>query len=79
MSGPKKKIDGSGRVVQIIPGCIVCKTCEFTAPDVFIVKEKTLSAEVILEEPSEEMIPAVLEAIKNCPENVIKFRKKTTS
>jgi ferredoxin len=74
------KIDKiKGRVVHIIPGCIVCKTCEFTAPDVFMVKEKTLSAEVLQEEPSEEQIPAVLEAIKNCPENVIKFRKKPIS
>lgn len=64
------------KVVQIIPGCIVCKTCEFHAPDVFVVREKSLVAEVINEKPAPERMADVFEAIRKCPERVIKFRAK---
>ena len=66
----------TGRKVEIIPGCIICKTCEFTCPDVFEVEEKTLSAKVIDEHPPEHLLPQINEAIKNCPENVIKFKRQ---
>lgn len=71
-----KKFDFSGRKLEIVPGCIVCKTCEFTAPAVFQVAEKALSAEVLQAEPPPEEGEAVLEAIRNCPEKVIRFTKK---
>lgn len=64
------------RVLEIIPGCIICKTCEFHAPDIFILREKELTAEVINPHPSEDRLPDVYEAIRKCPEHVIKFRKK---
>ncbi len=66
--------NAAGKKLFIKPGCIVCKTCEFTAPAVFEVKEKGLSAEV-LRQPSPEELKAVLEAIKLCPETVIAFKK----
>jgi ferredoxin len=68
------KISPKGRRLEIIPGCIVCKTCEFMAPNIFRVAEKTLSAEVLMEEPTQEDMPGVIDAIKHCPEKVIKFR-----
>jgi ferredoxin len=74
MSAPK--LDKKDRKLEILPGCIVCKTCEFMAPEVFVVEEKTLSAKLLKEEPTEEELPGVIEAIKNCPEKIIKFRKK---
>jgi ferredoxin len=72
----QRKISVAGRKVEILPGCIVCKTCEFTAPEIFMVPEKGLSAEVLVAEPEEEQLESVLEAIRSCPESVIKFRKK---
>lgn len=64
----------AGKKLFIKPGCIVCKTCEFTAPKIFEVKEKALTAEV-QRQPSPEELKEVLEAIKLCPETVIAFRK----
>ena len=67
------------RKLEIIPGCIVCKTCEFMAPQVFRVPEKGLSAEVLVTTPAQEQMAGVIDAIKNCPENVIKFRTVKTT
>jgi ferredoxin len=64
------------RKLRIIAGCIVCRTCEFTAPGIFEVDEKSLTASVLIEEPPDDRIPEVHEAIRNCPEHVIKFRRK---
>lgn len=62
------------RKVTIIPGCIVCNTCEFHAPDIFIVKEKSLEATVLNPYPAEDRLPDLYEAIRKCPEKVIKYR-----
>ena len=70
-----RKLSAAGRRLQIIPGCIVSKTCELMAPANFHVEEKSLSAVVVNSEPSDEELPGVIEAIKFCPEKVIKFRK----
>lgn len=70
-----KKFDLTGRQLQILPGCIVCRTCEFMAPQVFQVPEKALTAEVLQPAPPAAEISAVLEAIRACPENVIRFVK----
>ena len=67
--------DTAPRKLRIIPGCIVCRTCEFTAPGIFEIEEKSLTASVLIEQPSEERIAEVHEAIRNCPEHVIKFRR----
>ena len=63
------------RKVEIIPGCIVCKTCEFTCPDVFEVPEKGLMATVVDPHPPAELRSQLMDAIRDCPENVIKFKK----
>lgn len=63
--------------VAIIPGCIVCKTCEFHAPDVFVVDEKAFSARVLNPKPGPEQTAAVKEAIRFCPEHVITYKNKT--
>ena len=73
---PARIEDSAGREVEIIPGCIICKTCEFHAPEVFILREKALVAEVINPRPTPEQMPGVIEAIRLCPERVIKFRRK---
>jgi ferredoxin len=39
--------------IVIIDGCIICRTCEFTDPSSFIVKESELTAEVINDEDKE--------------------------
>lgn len=62
--------------VFIIEGCIVCKTCEFTCPEVFKVEEKSLTAEVVCKNPPDDIRSKIIEAIKLCPENVIKYKKK---
>jgi len=64
------------RKLFIKPGCIVCKTCEFMAPDVFHVPEKGLTAVVLQTQPSPEQLASVLEAVKSCPETVIQFRRE---
>jgi len=64
----------SNRRIEIIPGCIVCKTCEYMAPTVFQVQEKALQATVINSEPKESEINDVINAIRNCPEHVIKWK-----
>lgn len=74
-----KKFDLAGRKLEIVPGCIVCKTCEFMAPAVFQVREKALSAEVLQVEPPESETTAVLDAIRSCPEKVIRFRRAETT
>jgi ferredoxin len=66
------------RKVEIIEGCIICKTCEFTCPDVFEVEEKSLTAKVIDPHPPEDLLPRINEAIRNCPENVIKFKRQAS-
>jgi ferredoxin len=63
------------RRLRIIPGCIVCRTCEFMAPGIFEVDEKSLEASVLVEQPEEDRLPEVHEAIRNCPEHVIKYRR----
>lgn len=63
--------------VVIIEGCIICRTCEFTAPDTFIVKEAELAAEVINDEITPEKWPVIKEAIKLCPVNVIKLKERS--
>jgi ferredoxin len=62
--------------IVIIEGCIICRTCEFTDPSSFIVKESTLSAEVINENITEDRLPVIKEAIRLCPVNVIKLKDK---
>lgn len=62
--------------VVIIEGCIICRTCEFTDPSSFIVKESELTAEVLNEEITPERWPLIKEAIKLCPVNVIKLKEK---
>ena len=63
------------RKLRIISGCIVCRTCEFTAPGIFEVEEKSLTARVLVEQPPAARIADVHEAIRSCPEHVIKFRR----
>lgn len=72
-----RRFDPSGKWLVILPGCIVCKTCEFLAPEHFRVPEKALSAVVVLEEASPENIEDVFLAIRSCPEKIIKFRPKS--
>lgn len=65
-----------GKKVVIIEGCIICRTCEFTDPSTFIVREQQLSAEVINDSVTTERWEKIKEAIKLCPVNVIKLRNK---
>ncbi|MCO5141700.1 MAG: ferredoxin [Oligoflexia bacterium] len=69
------KFDPKARELKIVTGCIVCKTCEFTASQIFQVEEKSLTAKV-LRQPREEETAAILEAIKLCPEKVIHWKPK---
>jgi ferredoxin len=62
--------------VVIIDGCIICRTCEFTDPSTFIVKESELTAEVVNENVTDDRWPKIKEAIKLCPVNVIKLKEK---
>jgi ferredoxin len=66
------------RVLRIIDGCIICRTCEFLAPELFIVKEMALSAEVLVKHPAPEQVKDAHEAIRNCPEHVIMFRRQAS-
>ncbi|NUM89318.1 MAG: ferredoxin [Bdellovibrionales bacterium] len=66
------------KILRIAPGCIVCKTCEYLAPDLFELQEKALTAEVLVPYPSAEQMEELKEAIRNCPVYVIQYRKQET-
>lgn len=55
--------------VWIEPGCIACTTCQFIAPEVFKVEEKS---RVIEGADLEKNCQKIELAAKSCPVNVIK-------
>ena len=59
--------------VWIEPGCIACGSCQFTAPDVFEVTDKSrIKATASLEEQKE----LIKLAAARCPVLIIKFEEK---
>lgn len=57
----------------IEPGCITCGACEFIAPDVFEVTDKSYIKTDADQEANKELIET---AIRSCPVAVIKWQKK---
>ena len=59
--------------VWIEPGCIVCKLCEETCPQVFVVTETDCLVKPDADLSDEERIR---HAAEECPVEVIKFERK---
>lgn len=60
--------------VWIEPGCITCGACEFIAPDVFVVTDKSYIKPNI---DLDKHINDIEAASRSCPVQVIKYQKKT--
>lgn len=58
--------------VIIEPGCISCRTCQFTAPEIF---EVTDVSRVRPNAPIAEYVSQIEQAIQLCPVQVIKCEK----
>ena len=72
MSGNQKTSSWDIQHVEVIPGCISCRTCENVCPDIFHVspKSKVISHDYSWKESE------ILQAELMCPVNVIKVDKK---
>jgi ferredoxin len=52
--------------------CMAHGQCELVAPELFAVSEQGL-AELIVEDPAEELRPKAVDAIDHCPEGAIRL------
>lgn len=65
------------REITIKPGCTICKTCEYLAPELFEVSEGELCAEPLVRNiETRAQWHSLKEAIKNCPVKIIQYRRR---
>jgi ferredoxin len=58
--------------VTIQPGCITCGTCQFTAPEIFEVTDRSRVKE---NAPIDQYEDKIQEAVKKCPVQVIRYEE----
>ncbi|MCA9670126.1 MAG: ferredoxin [Myxococcales bacterium] len=67
---------GDVREIRVKDGCIICKTCEFLAPTLFVVPENELSSTPLKKQPEGgDELESLKEAMRMCPVHVISFRR----